>query len=794
MRRGVVTVVFGLALPVVVSGVAEARDPLAKPREVQASASSDYDAAAHRTGRLEFTISNLGSFGNHTFDRIDCFTGEPLAACEYPDGSGASYFYGGMLWIGGVVGEDTLVSTGADGWAIAGRELHPDDRGLLYRSRLDPNSPAFDSARADQEYQAVYFDTCRSCLGVSYDYFDERPHLPLPIEIVQRSYSWAYPHTEDFVLLDFTVRNIGVAPIHSAYFGIFMDHDINAPSQNGYEGAVDDITGFMSRAPAMPGAACSTEVHLNLAWMADNDGDLWRERPMRVPHVTGLRLLGANDGRTVSYNWWRNDYYLTQDYGPQARVSFRYFGTGGMGTPEGDRNKYHVLSNAEQDFDQYRITAIANDDTTWVPPPEQYEQELSLGMDARYLLSVGPIDLAPGQTESVAFAFVAGENLHTDVTNVQHLPGDPAAYEAGLNFSDFTANAFMAEWVYDNPGVDTDGDGWAGEYVACGDSIEWITGDGVPDWSPADILPAPDLQVEPLGDAIKLRWYGLGCETAIDWFQRQRDFEGYHVYLSTSIEGEDFARVASCDIEDYYRYEWAPDLLGWRLTGHIFGFEEAVCLFAPNGCVDLAWYPDDYTRQAPYQMAGHPDSIFYFVQLGANAHRFGVETPIVKRYPDAPRPSAAILQHVPEDSAAIYLTPEGHFKYFEYELMLDGLIPDRTYRVAVTAHDFGRLRPQGSGLESSRIENMIAVMPQGTICCAGNRGNVDCSAGDEPTVGDIVRLVDFLFISGEPLCCVAEADVNGSGGAAPTADDITLGDVSLLINYLFVGGNLPGCP
>ncbi|MFZ5980291.1 MAG: hypothetical protein ACOYVF_06620 [Candidatus Zixiibacteriota bacterium] len=74
-------------------------------------------------------------------------------------------------------------------------------------------------------------------------------------------------------------------------------------------------------------------------------------------------------------------------------------------------------------------------------------------------------------------------------------------------------------------------------------------------------------------------------------------------------------------------------------------------------------------------------------------------------------------------------------------------------------------------------------------CCVGNRGNVNCSSDDEPDISDITRLIDFLYISHAPLCCVEEADVNGSG-ATPDISDITR-----LIDYLYISHSpLVSCP
>ena len=82
-------------------------------------------------------------------------------------------------------------------------------------------------------------------------------------------------------------------------------------------------------------------------------------------------------------------------------------------------------------------------------------------------------------------------------------------------------------------------------------------------------------------------------------------------------------------------------------------------------------------------------------------------------------------------------------------------------------------------------------------CCVGRVGDANGSGEDEPTIGDVSVLIDAKFITG--LCdgivaCAGEADVNQTGGPAPTCDDITIGDVSILIDYLFISGASLGLP
>ena len=80
-------------------------------------------------------------------------------------------------------------------------------------------------------------------------------------------------------------------------------------------------------------------------------------------------------------------------------------------------------------------------------------------------------------------------------------------------------------------------------------------------------------------------------------------------------------------------------------------------------------------------------------------------------------------------------------------------------------------------------------------CCVGRVGDANGLDGDEPTLGDIMLLVDAKFIAGRcdgVIECLEEGDVNQSGGATPDCDDITLGDIMTLVDYLFITGPSAG--
>ena len=98
------------------------------------------------------------------------------------------------------------------------------------------------------------------------------------------------------------------------------------------------------------------------------------------------------------------------------------------------------------------------------------------------------------------------------------------------------------------------------------------------------------------------------------------------------------------------------------------------------------------------------------------------------------------------------------------------------------------------------VPSVMAAVSIRASCCQGTVGDANGSDGNDPTLGDVMTLVDAKFIRGTcvgTIPCLAEADVNRSGGVNPTCDDITLGDIMYLVDYLFITGaslGLGACP
>lgn len=690
------------------------------------NASPNLQLVVHDIGRISMTITNSGTFGTSSLGTT-IIDGEIALSCEYPVNSSIEYLFTGALWIGAIVGRDTLVSVAAEGW-FGIKELYPDagaTGAIIARTNLKSDPDYDPKALSEQDYICAFTDTFTDPGLTGEDPIDNRPHIPLNVSIQQSSYAWSYDYAEDFVLFDYKIANIGGYPIRELYLAIYVDAVAYHKSIES-SGFKDDVCGFR-RTVAMPEQSCIEEDTVNIAWIADNDGDpVSGSWDFRSPvAVTGTRVIRTpNDNLSYSFNWWISNTIPSLDFGPRMagtdEFPFRPFGSH-LGTPTGDRNKYFVMSRPEFDYDQL-FTSISHTDEGYLAPPRpDAATDFADGYDTRYLLSFGPFDVKPGDTLPITLAYLAGDNFHVNPTDYEDYydPLNPQVYYDKLNFSDFGLNARWAGWIFDNPGYDTptneypEGDGdsgkfcwsyrWALDTVSNNPADSFIidssklyyAGDGVPDFRGAAPPPPPMIRVIPGFGKATLRWNGQESENAIDVFSNHKDFEGYRVYYSASDRLSDFVLLTSYDLEDYRIYEfisqfdsiyWSPDNL--PITGDslrkLYGAD-----FDPNEYYDeFNYFSDPLTGE-----------VLYFAPQGWNQSNLNDDALIHKVYPDAVRDD-------PADT-----TEDGRLRFYEYEYEIDNLQPSVPYFFSVTAFDYGSLKISLGSLESSPLINAVEEYP-----------------------------------------------------------------------------------
>jgi hypothetical protein len=681
---------------------------------------------AHNRGNIRLAVANNGTFGSSGQTIFDPFSGEPLPSCEYPRGSDMTFLWLAAIWIGAVVNGDTLVSCGSEDFYNTS-EFWPDlpeFGGDFDYGSIDVNSKFFNpnvKAYSEEDILAEYYDTDITPGRAGRDPTDARDHIPLGLKVNQRSMAWSYDYADDFILFDFNVKNIGNERLRKVFLGIWVDGDSFHISRNDPVGWTDDITGFYRAHPAPEG--CGFVDTVNVAWHTDNDGDPMPEGnpshwDYRSPKgVVGTRVVRTpSDSLEYSFNWWIINYQdAALDFGPRmrgtAQYPFRDFGAR-LGTPEGDRNRYYVLSHPEFDYDLMEVAQDHSFDG-WLPPPP-LANDYARGFDCRYLLSFGPFDIEPGQSLPISFAWLGGEDFHVNPTDYHaHFdPEYPEVYYDKLNFSNLALNARWASWVYDNPGVDTDGDGYRGKARVCvgngGDTASadssWYEGDGVPDFRGAGPPPAPRMRLTSSLGKLVLRFNGFHSETTKDVFTDRVDFEGYRVYSALDDRPSSFSIIRSYDRDNYSRIVWVDEdgRQAWERDEVPYSLDSLRVLYD-----DPEFDPLRYSRANPVNQDG---VIAYFESQDHNQSDLTDPMGIHRVYPTVPDPGTDSSLWQEEDLVYDYGDPLP--KYYEYEYVLDNLLPTVPYFVAVTAFDHGSPRSGLKSLESKPGNNYIADFPQ----------------------------------------------------------------------------------
>jgi hypothetical protein len=379
----------------------------------------------HDVGQLWLHATNWGLVGSQP-TRLTTYAQAPSA--QWPGGSGPNYLYSAGLWVGAVKLGERLVSTGqftaefrptvapddtiyqmARGDVGGSRYPfeHPDDDGDGLENEDPKNGQDDDldglvdedfAAISNQHFRCVYADTA-AIIQQSYP-----DHTPLDIEVVQESFQWSIPSADDFVGLDFTVRNVGGTDLQNAYIGFFADFDIPAETA----GADDDLAGSWQGSVPVAGGDF---VPVQLSYMFDGDS------VSPLPGYMGICLCG----HTVD----ASGQAAPSEVGVRSIQIFR--GTASFsqgGDPTNDSERYQSLAAGDIDPN--------------VP--------MSAADDYRVLISCGPFpELAPGAAVTFQVAMVAGAGLDDLLQNAAEAvrtyqgarfnrDGDPSTGPGGKEF------------------------------------------------------------------------------------------------------------------------------------------------------------------------------------------------------------------------------------------------------------------------------------------------------------------------------------------------------------------------
>ncbi|MBD3332037.1 hypothetical protein GF356_04235 [candidate division GN15 bacterium] len=498
------SVLLGLAVLACLT-TAVARPPAAEPTVDRSTESGELalspqpgtaDQIVHNRGNVAVTVDNFGYIGG--------YSAWDLPSGEYPRNSGHNYLAEIMYWMGGVTASgDTLVANTADDFQGIAMPIDGQDIYKIYLStdttryydydRTDTvgqgtGNPAFGWRVWDPQTETFAYNQKFNALAS-----DFRPGGPtslqdshyrfsdaamgsalMGLEITHTCKQWDYCYNEDFIFVELTITNGSTEDYTDFAIGIYTDIDVGGPDGSGENGRLQDLV--------------SHDASEGLAWIYDNTGfdPGWKANT----GVFGTKLLKTpND---VGLTGFRTD-------------DWAYF-------PSTDPDRYAMISST--DFDQS------------LPPTDQF-----------YVMCVGGIELAAGETVEIIYALVAGDDE-----------------------DDFKANADAAEELY------------LSNYIG-------------PE-PPA----LPTLRAEAGDEKVHLYW-GDTSEVVVDPQSGVVDFKGYKLYRSDNqglTWGQELKNIdnncLSVDYRPVVKYEVpsAGDLVqhSYTDTGLYNGVEYWYCLVA----------------------------------------------------------------------------------------------------------------------------------------------------------------------------------------------------------------------
>ena len=472
---------------------------------------NDDDATKYTTaGNIGLTITNFGTLGNRFLPR-------PFQpSCQYPRGSNVEHISLAGIWIGAISQKDgqphvstaaTDVNPSAGQSVTLGYELTNAPGSFIEeRSSLPLNQSFKLGSVSHQDFVMDFSDTNRRSGN---DTIPE--HVPLGVAIHLESYAWNFPFADNFVLLNYTIKNVGTDVLLDMYVGLWDNAVVQNLNLSG-----TGVSAHMAK---------SYLDSLRMMYTFDYNGAFITSTNVRTVTNTyvGIKLLGTTPfPRKDSANGFyyenqlidslseltKNTFFNAWQFNNQSNPYSEYW------FPNTEDKKYSRLKSSLPE-NYIKVLNLDNSNTIAGIPGQAPNSYIDL-------LSVGPFPaLKPGDSINVCFAVVAArKNGTADVKN------DFNAVTGVQLRKNLTTSAGWAQKAYDGEDVngnnkldvneDTDGNGKITRFT----------------------LPQPPRQprmrAEVENKQVIIYWDSVQAEGAPDPVTKKFDFEGYRIYRSNA--------------------------------------------------------------------------------------------------------------------------------------------------------------------------------------------------------------------------------------------------------------------
>jgi hypothetical protein len=473
----------------------------------------DDDTKYTSIGNLNVTITNFGQIGN----RFKKWPTQP--SLEYPKGSGIEHLSVGGLWVGGILRNETVARVSTAGLdrattssVLEGLEITNNIGSVISQRSTLLESPYFDLNAVSHQDLVMDFtdknDTLPgSTLAIPF-------HQPLDVDIHLESYAWNFPFADFFVILNYTIKNVGTNIIDSLHVGLWNNGAVRNTKLTGNPLAASQFFSHSGRgyidslrlsyvfdfdgAPYGPPA----NSYLGIKMLGTTPFPLKKDS-LGVPTSVPLDSIGSLAKNTY-YNGWR--------FGSSGSGNSLYAFPDVEDNP-GDpyRGRYQRLSRKMPTPNiealGRNVNVVTSDGITFGELPASLSD----------LLSVGPFrSLAPGESVQVVFALIGAKKSGSDIASND--------YKNPLMRSLLYANAAWAQQTYNGEDLNGNNKLDNGEDINDNGKLDRFT------------LPQPPRQPRVFSvvenQRVTLYWDSVRSEQSFDPISRKFDFEGYRVYRS----------------------------------------------------------------------------------------------------------------------------------------------------------------------------------------------------------------------------------------------------------------------
>lgn len=427
-------------------------------------------------GNIGLTVTNFGTYG-HGFT---LWPRQP--SCEYPIGSGIEHIFDGGLWIGAFTSNDSLgtgrqgpfVTTAAvDAASVSARgggfefTNRPGDR-VVERSALLDSKVYSPLAVSHQDFVMEYSDTSTTLAGGEII----PGHNPIGVTVHQESYSWNLSFANNFVIMNYWIKNVSGKYLDSVFIGLWTDAVVRNTN----------ITSPRSGGTFYDKGGNGYSPEFKIAYEFDATGDIGF-----TDSYVGIQFLGSSIPiDSVNFVSWQ----------------FRNTTDPNLFAPQNDVERYRKMEGYFGGTNRY----------LWGISPDI----LKTPSNRSILISSGPFrNIAPGDSINVVFAIITAKKFGTDPAALDNEEQKTNLYTS----AEWALRAYFGEDRNRNgildASEDLDGDGKITRYIL--------------PTPPQN----PKIKVVPESQKATIYW-DKRSEESTDPITGEKDFEGYRLYRTMS--------------------------------------------------------------------------------------------------------------------------------------------------------------------------------------------------------------------------------------------------------------------